>query len=178
MQREFLPAIVEFEIGEGNVADGRVDAPFGQRRVAEAFNADVMIGMKGFGDPSGNSVQLDCDEPLSALSVPDEIANPASGLQDGGVVGDAQPVDRFVDRSDDRRRRVESVEGRALGAVVFLGLQQRLERFAQVAPAGVFVTPADRIGKNRQGDGSETREFRKSVFLLLIRGPPLGLDAL
>src|SRR3984885_6396708 len=96
VQREFLAAILELEIGEGNVADRRVDAALGERRIAEGFDSDVMIGMKGFRNPSGNSVQLDCDEPPSALSSADEIADAAARLQDGGVVGDAQSGDGLV----------------------------------------------------------------------------------
>jgi hypothetical protein len=122
MQRKSLATIIELEICEGNVADRSVNASFGQRRVAEAFNADVVIGMKGFRDPSGNSVQLDCDEALSALSFAYEISDAAARLQNGGVVGNAQPGDGFVDRTDDYRRGVEGVESGALSAVVFLRL--------------------------------------------------------
>jgi hypothetical protein len=83
-----------------------------------------------------------------------------------------------VDRSDDCWRSVKSVEGRALRALVLLRLEQRLQRFSQIPPAGVFVTAADRIGENRQSDRSEPRKARKRVFLLFISGPLLGLDAL
>jgi hypothetical protein len=71
-----------------------------------------------------------------------------------------------VDGGDDGRRGVKGVEGRALGAVVFLGREQRLEFFAQGLPAGVLVLTVDGIGKDRQGYRPEAGEPGQRLFLL------------
>ena len=60
-----------------------------------------------------------------------EIAGAAAWLQDRGVAGNAQAGNRLVDGGDDGRRRVEGVEGGALGAVVFLGRKQRFQLLAE-----------------------------------------------
>ena len=45
VQRQLLPVIVELEVGEGHVADHRVDAVLGQLGVAEVLDADVLAGV-------------------------------------------------------------------------------------------------------------------------------------
>ena len=92
MQRQLLAAIVEADVGERRVADHRVDAPFGQLRIAEALDADVVLGMQGAGDAPGDGVQLDADESLPGRRVRQEIADAATGLQDGGVIRNAEAV--------------------------------------------------------------------------------------
>ena len=87
VQRQLLAAIVELEVGEGNVADRCVDAALGQLRIAEAFDPDVVPRMKGSGNPAGNRIEFDADEALFARSSADEISDAAAGLQDGGIVG-------------------------------------------------------------------------------------------
>ena len=76
---------------------------------------------------------------VPVLALAHEIAGAAAGLQDGGVAGHAQAGDGLVDGRDDGGRRVEGVEGGALGAVVFLRRQQRLQFLAECLPAGVLV---------------------------------------
>ena len=79
------------------------------------------------GDAAGDGIQLDADEahvlPAARLM---KLPVPQPGSRIGGVVGDAQAGDGLVHGRDDGRRGVEGVEGGALGAVVFLGRQQRL----------------------------------------------------
>ena len=45
MQGQPCAGIGESEIGEGDIADDRVDAVFGQAGIAEILDADVMAGM-------------------------------------------------------------------------------------------------------------------------------------
>src|SRR5579884_1168227 len=71
-----------------------------------------------------------------------------------------------MDGGDDGRRGVKGVEGRALGAVVFLDRQQGLEFFAQGLPAAVLVLAVDGIGKDRQGHRPEAGEASERLFLL------------
>ena len=178
VQGQLLAAIVELEVGEGHVADHRVDAVFGQRGVAEILDADVVAGVECSGDPAGDGIQFDADEACPGLAVAHEIAGAAAGLQDGGVGGHAQAGDGLVDGGDDGGRRVEGVEGGALGAVVFLGRKQRLQLLAEGLPAGVLVAAGDRIGKNREGDRPEAGEagecllfFRRWRAAALARWP-------
>ena len=119
VQGELLAAIVELQVGERHVADHRVDAVLGQLGVAEVLDADVLVGVERLGDAAGDGVQLDADEAHPFLALAHEIAGAAAGLQDRGVVGHAQAGNRLVDGRDHGRRRVEGVEGGALGAVVF-----------------------------------------------------------
>ena len=45
VQGQLLPVIVELEVGERHVADHGVNAVFGQSRVAEILDADVVVGV-------------------------------------------------------------------------------------------------------------------------------------
>ena len=101
---------------------------------------------------------------VARLALAHEIAGAAAGFQDRGVVGHAQPGDGLVHGGDDGRRRVEGVEGGALGAVVFLGREQRLQFLAQGLPAGILVSAGDRIGKDRQGDRAEAGEAGEDLL--------------
>ena len=107
-----------------------------------------------------------------------EIAGAAARLQDRGVVGHAEPGDGLVDGGNDGRRGVEGVEGGPLGAVIFLGRQQRLQLLADGLPAGVLVIAGDRIGEDRQGDGSEAGETGEYLLLVGRCGPLFLLDGL
>ena len=91
---------------------------------------------------------------------------------------DAQAGDRLVDGGDDGRRRVEGVEGGALGAVVFLRREQRLQLLAERLPAGILVSAGDRIGEDRQGDRAEAGEAGERLPFLRRGRPLLLLDAL
>ena len=121
MQGELLAAIVELQVGKRHVADHRVDAVLGQLGVAEALDADVLVGVERLGDAAGNRVQLDADEAHPFLALAHEIADAAAGLQDRGIVGHSQAANRLVDGRDDGRRRIKGVERGAFGAVVFFG---------------------------------------------------------
>ena len=176
VQGKLLPVIVELHVGERHVADHGVD--FGQSGVAEVFDADVGIGMQRLGDAAGDGVHLDADKACPWLAVAHEIAGAAAGFQDGGVAGNAEAGDGLVDGSDDGRRRVEGVEGGALGAVVFLGRKQRLQLLAECLPAGILVAAGDRVGEYREGDRPEAGEAGERLLLLQGGGPLLLLDAL
>ena len=97
------------------------------------------LGVQGSGDAAGDGIQLDADEACSRLALAHEIAGAAAWFQDRGVGGHAEAGDGLVDGRDDGRRRVEGVEGGALGAVVFLGREQRLQFLAEGLPAGILV---------------------------------------
>ena len=126
MQRQLLPVIVELEVGEGHVAYHRVDAVLGQLGVAEILDADVVFGVKKLCDSAGDRVQFDANEMRPTLPLAHEIADPTTRFQDGGTVRNAQAGDSLVDGGNDGRRRIEGVEGGALGAGVFLGREQKL----------------------------------------------------
>ena len=79
---------------------------------------------------------------------------------------------------DDGGRGVEGVEGGALGAVVFLGREQRFQLLAEGLPAGVLVAAGDRVGEDRQGDRPEAGEAGERLLLLRRGGPLLLLDGL
>jgi hypothetical protein len=79
-----------------------------------------------------------------------------------------------VDGSDNDGRRVEGVEGGALGAVVFRWAQQRFQLLAQSLPCGILVFAGDRIGEDGEGDRAESGEAGE--YLLFLRsGKPLFL---
>jgi len=83
-----------------------------------------------------------------------------------------------VDGSNNGRRRVKSVERRALGAVVFRWRKQSLEFLAERLPAGVLVFVGDRIGEDREGYWPETGEACEYLLLLGSREPLFLLDGL
>ena len=121
VQGKLLAVIVELEVGEGHVADHRVNAVLGQLGVAEVLDADVVFGVERLGDAAGNGVEFDADEAHPFLALAHEIAGAAAGLQDGGILGYAQAGNRLVDGRNHGGRRIEGVEGGAFGAVVFHG---------------------------------------------------------
>jgi len=81
-----------------------------------------------------------------------------------------------VDSGNDGRRRIESVERGAFGAVVFLGRQERLQFLAGGLPAGVLILAAERIGKDGQGDCPEAAEAGERLLLFSGGWPLLLLD--
>jgi hypothetical protein len=83
-----------------------------------------------------------------------------------------------VNGSDDGRRSVESVEGGALGTVVFRWRQQRFQLLAEVLPAGILVTAGDRIGEYGEGNRPEAGEAGERLLFLRCGGPLLVLDVL
>ena len=176
VERKFLPVIVELYVGERHVADHGVD--LGQSGVSEVFNADIGIGMEGFGDPAGDGVHLDADEACPWLAVAHEVPGAAARFQDRGARGNAEAGDSLVDGSDDGRRRVEGVEGGALGAVVFCKGKQPLQLLTECLPAGILVPAGDRVGEYRQGDRPEAGEAGERMLLLQGGGPLLLLDVL
>ena len=127
VQRQPLAAVVELDVGKRHVADHGVDAALGQLRVAEVLDADVVGGVKRAGDAAGDGVQLDADEAHALRGEGHEVAGAAARLEDGGLAWDAEAAEGLVHGADDGGRRVEGVEGGALGAVVFLGREQHVE---------------------------------------------------
>ena len=87
VQRQFLSAVVELHVGERHVADHRVDAALRQPRVAEAFDADVLMGVDCLGDTTGNLVQFNADETMSGPSVAHEVAAPQPGSRIVALAG-------------------------------------------------------------------------------------------
>ena len=67
VQGQLLAVIVELEVGEGHVADHRVDAVLGQLGVAEVLDADVLAGVERPGDAAGYGIQFNADEARSLL---------------------------------------------------------------------------------------------------------------
>jgi len=130
------------------------------------------------GDAAGDRIQLDADEAHPLLPVTHEIPDAATGFQDGGVDWHAQAGNRLVDGSDDGRRRIEGVEGSALGAVEFGLGQEGFQLFAQGLPAGVLVAAGDGVGKNGQGNRAEAGEAGERLLLLRGGGPLPLLDSL
>ena len=114
--------------------------------------------------------------PFAALA--HEIAGAAAGSRIVALRGHAQAGDGLVDGGDDGGRGVEGVEGGALGAVVFLGREQRFQLLAEGLPAGILVAAGDRIGEDRQGDRPEAGEAGERLLLLRCGGPLLLLDGL
>ena len=107
-----------------------------------------------------------------------EIAGAAAWFQDRRLGGHTEATDRLMDRVDDGRRCVEGVECGALGAVVFDGREQRLQFLADGLPSGVLVLAGDRVGEDREGDGTEAGEPGEDLFLLGGRGPSFVLEGL
>ena len=172
VQRQLLPAIVELEVGERHVADHRVNAAFGQL---------ACRGSSRCGCPGRGAAPWRCGRRWSPVSTPMKrcpslpwlmkLPDAAAGSRMVASVGDAQAGDGLVDGGDDGGRRVEGVEGGALGAVVFLRREQRLQLFAEGLPAGVLVAAGDRIGEYRQGHRTEAAEAGKNPHFLQRRRP-------
>jgi hypothetical protein len=72
--------------------------------------------------------------------------------------------------------RVKGVEGGALGAVVFVGRQQRLQLVAEDLPAGVLVRASHRIGEDRQSHRPESAEAGEDAPLALGGGAVIVLE--
>ena len=101
MQGELLAVIVEANVGEGDVADDRIDPVRGQAGPLEVLDADVGLRVQGSGDAAGDLVQLDADEAEVAGGVAEEVAGAAARLQDGGPVRDPEAVQGPEHRADD-----------------------------------------------------------------------------
>jgi hypothetical protein len=123
VQGETLPAIREADVGEGHIADDGVDAALGQEGIAEVFDADVLIRMKGPGDAPREAVQLDADKTHGRRGQADEVANAAARLQDGGILRHAQAHQGRMHRLDNGRRGIEGRKGSAFGAGIVFGGQ-------------------------------------------------------
>ena len=78
MERQLLPAIVQFDISERHIADDRVEAAFGQACVAKVLDADVLLRVKCFGNAPGDQVQLDADEAHPVPRHAHEVARAAA----------------------------------------------------------------------------------------------------
>src|SRR5262249_6230945 len=100
MQGEVAAGILEFYIGEGDVADDGVNGALGQARIAEGFNADVMSRVEHAGDPSGEAIQLHADEAHPLRGQRNEVADPAAWLQDGCLRRHTQALEGLVHGTD------------------------------------------------------------------------------
>ncbi|WP_238602678.1 hypothetical protein [Fimbriiglobus ruber] len=103
----------------------------------------------------------------------EEVSYPTAGFENGRFVRHAQTSKDGVHGLHNDWGGVEGGEGGALGAVVFLRGEERLEFFTEVVPA-VLVGAGDRIGEDLQGDGAETAETGKDPFLV-GRGKPVSV---
>ena len=164
VQRVLLSAVFELDVGERNIAYDGVDAILREFRVAVVLDADVVFGMKGPGDATGDRIHLDADKPSSGPGWIHEIADAATRFQDRGVRRESEPFDGVLNARDHRRRSVKGVERGSLGALVFLGAQQRFEFPAQDAPAFVLEPAAHRIGEEGKSHGTEARESGEDLF--------------
>ena len=66
MQGELLPAVVEPQVGERDVADDRIHGR--QLRVLEVLDADVRVGVQCLRDPPGERIPLDTEIPLASAA--------------------------------------------------------------------------------------------------------------
>src|SRR6266566_2156949 len=131
MEGEAATGILEFEVCEGHVANDSVNAAFWQARIAEVFNADVLSGMQCTSDTPRQTVKLHTDETHPRRRQGDEVADPASGLQHGGILGHAEAFERVVHGAYDERRGIEGGKGGALGAGIVLRSQEVLKLTAK-----------------------------------------------
>jgi len=166
--------VVELEVGERDVADDRVDAAVRQLRVPKTLDADVLLRVDRLGDAAGDGIEFDADEPLSWLAVAHEVADAAARFEDRGVAGDTQSADGLVDTVDHGWRRVEGIERRPFGTVVFLWGQEGLQLLPQHLPACIAVSAGDGIGEQAERDRPEAGEPGEGL-LFLSRGEPAFL---
>ena len=87
---EFFAAKVELEIGEGRIADHRINFSRGQAGVLEILDADIGSGMERPRDAAGNAFHLDTDKPHVLRRQAHEIAWAAAWFQDRRMAGDAK----------------------------------------------------------------------------------------
>jgi hypothetical protein len=59
-----------------------------QARIAGILDANVLLGMKRFGDPTGNRVHFDADEACTLPAVAHEVAGAAPQSQHDGIIAD------------------------------------------------------------------------------------------
>ena len=83
VQGEPLALVLELDVGEGHVADHRVDAALGKPGVAEVLDADVRLRVEGPGDAAGDGVQLDADEPHTLRGLAMKLPGAAPRLKHG-----------------------------------------------------------------------------------------------
>ena len=105
-----------------------------------------------------------------------KLPMPQPGSRTVASSGTPRRARAVVHGGDDGRGGVEGVERGALGAVVFLGREQRLQFLAEGLPDGVLVAAGHGIGKDREGDGTEAREAGQRVPLGRRGRPLLALD--
>ena len=178
VQRQLAATVVELHVGEGRIADRRVEAILGQLRVAEILDADVGSGVEGAGDAAGDRIELDADEAHALRRGGHEAAGGAAGFEHGGVCRDAEAGQGGVHGGDDDGRGVEGVEGGFLRTGVLLGRQQRFQLLADHLPGGVLVGVLDRVGEDVQGHGSESAEAGQRLPFIGSGGALLALDLL
>ena len=118
---------------------------------------------------------MKCESGLARLR---KLPGATAGFEDGRLGGHTELTDRLMNRVDDGRRRVEGVERGSLGAVVFDGREQRLQFLAEGLPSGVLVLAGDRVGEDREGDGTKPGEPAKELFLLGGRGASFVFEGL
>ena len=100
VQRELLSAIIELQVGEGHVADHRVEAVLRQPRVAEILDPDVMVGMNGPCNAAGDGIQFAADKVHPPGAISHEVTDAATGLQYCCVARNAEAGDGVVHRLD------------------------------------------------------------------------------
>ena len=89
MQGVFLSLIFELQVCERYVADDGINAAFGQPRVAEVFDADVLAGVECFRNPPRDGIHFNADEVRPLWRLAHEVAGAATRLQDRGPLGHA-----------------------------------------------------------------------------------------
>ena len=134
VQRQLLTVIVELQVRERHVADSGVDAPFGQLRVAEILDTDVVVGMQQLGDAAGNAVELNTDKAHFLGGMSYEVARAATRFEHLGIGRDAQMSEGVMDGLDHRKGRVKRVECGPLRRRVFFRGEQLFEFRAELFP--------------------------------------------
>ena len=100
---------------------------------------------------------------------------PASRLEHGRVGRHSEACQGIVHRGHDDGRGEELAKRRPLGALVFLGRQERFQLLANGLPA-VLETAGDRIGEDGYGDRAEAAEPGKYVPFIGSGPPMLGFQ--
>ena len=178
VERQAKAAMLELDVGKRHVPDHGVDAALGERRVAKVLDADVVGGVKRASDPPGEGIEFDADKAHALWGEGHEVPGAAPRLEDGGLAWDAEAAQGLVHGPDDGGRRIEGIKRGALCALVLLGRKQHAERLAQGLPGGVLVAAGHGVGKEREGDGSETPEAPERLPLVRVGLPPFVLEVL
>ena len=121
MQRQFDATMFQPDIGEWRIADHGIERPFGQLRIAEILDPDLMGRMFEACDPARDRIEFDADAPHARRCLGQEIPGAAARLQHCAIPRHAQIGQSGVHRLHHHGRGVERIECGAFGRIVFVG---------------------------------------------------------